>query len=204
MKKLLWFFLFAIPVLPCGKERWSLKTLKDEDVSNVNMMPIHSTISDLNDILAPTRQQLDAKPDSRFAQELRTYSTQGYLVGFKLEADEDFHIVLSDVNLPSKTMIFEMPSQNCVSDALKNTEALLRNSWEQRFGKALPRFRRPVGRVLVEMEGYGFFDFLHGQTGVAKNGFELHPVISWREVRKPTAKPTKYGSDGYFRARFNH
>jgi hypothetical protein len=24
----------------------------------------------------------------------------------------------------------------------------------------------------------GFFDFLHGQNGVAPNGFELHPVLS--------------------------
>ncbi len=27
--------------------------------------------------------------------------------------------------------------------------------------------------------GVGFFDFLHGQTGVATNGIELHPVIGF-------------------------
>jgi len=25
--------------------------------------------------------------------------------------------------------------------------------------------------------GVGFFDFLHGQTGVAPNGIELHPLL---------------------------
>src|SRR5262249_10830121 len=29
----------------------------------------------------------------------------------------------------------------------------------------------------VRVTGVGFFDFLHGQTGVAPNGIELHPVI---------------------------
>ncbi len=27
------------------------------------------------------------------------------------------------------------------------------------------------------MTGTGFFDFLHGQTGVAPNGIELHSVL---------------------------
>jgi hypothetical protein len=27
------------------------------------------------------------------------------------------------------------------------------------------------------IRGIGFFDFLHGQTGVAPNGIELHPVL---------------------------
>jgi hypothetical protein len=27
--------------------------------------------------------------------------------------------------------------------------------------------------------GVAFFDFLHGQTGVAPNGIELHPVLGF-------------------------
>jgi hypothetical protein len=30
----------------------------------------------------------------------------------------------------------------------------------------------------VQITGVGFFDFIHGQTGVAPNGIELHPVLS--------------------------
>jgi hypothetical protein len=26
----------------------------------------------------------------------------------------------------------------------------------------------------------GFFDFLHGQTGVAPNGIELHPLVLFK------------------------
>lgn len=29
------------------------------------------------------------------------------------------------------------------------------------------------------MTGVGFFDVIHGQTGVAPNGIELHPVVSF-------------------------
>ena len=33
-------------------------------------------------------------------------------------------------------------------------------------------------RPLVRISGVGFFDYLHGQRGVAPNGIELHPVLS--------------------------
>ena len=32
-------------------------------------------------------------------------------------------------------------------------------------------------RPLVRITGVGFFDYLHGQRGVAPNGIELHPVL---------------------------
>ncbi len=33
-----------------------------------------------------------------------------------------------------------------------------------------------VARPLVQITGVGFFDYIHGQRGVAPNGIELHPV----------------------------
>lgn len=32
--------------------------------------------------------------------------------------------------------------------------------------------------VPVHITGIGLFDFIHGQTGVAPDGVELHPVLS--------------------------
>jgi hypothetical protein len=40
----------------------------------------------------------------------------------------------------------------------------------------------PVGADLVEVTGVGFFDFEHGQNGVAPNAIELHPVLGIRRV----------------------
>src|ERR1035437_3520851 len=30
----------------------------------------------------------------------------------------------------------------------------------------------------IQLVGIGFFDYIHGQTGVAPNGIEIHPVLS--------------------------
>jgi hypothetical protein len=40
---------------------------------------------------------------------------------------------------------------------------------------ALPDFQDVAVPVMVT--GLGFFDFAHGQRGVAPNAIELHPVI---------------------------
>jgi hypothetical protein len=196
VQRLILSLLFASSAFACGSERWAVKTSADKDAQKVNLSPIISTISDLNQITPPTREQLDAKPDSRFPAELRTYKTQGYLVGFKREADQDFHIVIADPDDPRITMIVEMPSEECVPQELRNDSAELRAAWQVRFGKATAKFKVVFGRsgaanmawssanhkIKVEIVGIGFFDFLHNQTGVAKNGFELHRVLSWKEI----------------------
>jgi hypothetical protein len=40
---------------------------------------------------------------------------------------------------------------------------------------------RRVARICrrARVSGVAFFDFLHGQTGVAPNGIELHPVLGF-------------------------
>jgi hypothetical protein len=41
-------------------------------------------------------------------------------------------------------------------------------------------FTKLEGRATIL--GVGFFDFLHGQTGVAPNGIELHPVLRFMKA----------------------
>lgn len=145
------------------------------------MQPILTTVANLNNIVAPTRAKLDGKPDSRFPEELHTYTVTGYLMGFKLETDQDFHIVLGDLHSPA-TMVVEMPSEGCMPASLRNQSAQLRASWQVRFGKATQKFKKmEVHKMKIRVTGIGFFDFIHGQTGVAKNGFELHRVLAWTE-----------------------
>jgi hypothetical protein len=45
-------------------------------------------------------------------------------------------------------------------------------------GAASPTFKTKIRAAKVRITGVGFFDFLHGQTGVAANGIELHPVLA--------------------------
>src|SRR5260370_1246977 len=39
------------------------------------------------------------------------------------------------------------------------------------------RWSVKTANIPVQIKGVGFFDFLHGQTGVAPNGIELHPLL---------------------------
>lgn len=177
--------IVAMPTVlfACGVERWAVKTFADSDAARVNLTPVAATVASLNGIPAPSRAELDAKPNGRFPAELSTYRVEGYLIGFKREADEDFHIVIKDLSGPS-TMVVEIPWGSCVPKALQNDSVILQAAWETRFGKVTSKFKDVhQHKIKVEIIGVGFFDFIHGQTGVAKNGFELHRVISWKELR---------------------
>lgn len=183
MKRLLAFLLFPAVVLSCGTERWAVKTSADKDASRLDFNASVATVSELNVIPAPTRKELDAHPDTRFLAELKTYRVTGVLVGFKRETDEDFHVVIRDM-VTKDTMVVEIPAGGCVPPSLQKQVEALQVSFVARFGKPSAKFRNvEKHKMKVEIVGVGFFDFLHGQTGVAKNGFELHRVISWREVQ---------------------
>jgi len=40
--------------------------------------------------------------------------------------------------------------------------------------------------------GVALLDFLHGQTGVARNGIELHPVLGFACLSGPKPPPPKF------------
>ncbi len=187
MKRLLLALLCATAALPCGVERQAVKTLADIDRLRVNTTPIDNTIAILNTRTAPSRRDLMAASNYRIAPyELQVWRVTGYLVGFKLEADEDFHIVLADLDDPTQTMVVEIPSEHCMKGS-----GALQASWQKRFGKATPKFKRVLAhKIMVQVTGYGFFDIIHGQTGVARNGFELHPLTDWKEVFAHGILPT--------------
>src|SRR6059036_1361944 len=48
---------------------------------------------------------------------------------------------------------------------------------------------RLMMKSALTVTGVGFFDFLHGQTGVAPNGIELHPVLGFALVSGGPAPP---------------
>jgi hypothetical protein len=82
------------------------------------------------------------------------------------EADSDLHLVLQ---ADGQQMIAESPAPSCDSKATP-----LRR---QQMTAARARVR-VCARAHVT--GVAFFDFDHGQTGVAPNAIELHPVLGFR------------------------
>src|SRR5439155_21783243 len=100
----------------------------------------------------------------------------------KLEEDRDIHLVIAEPSNPSATMITEFPDADQCSGAVASGSAAemrtARATLISAFGQpSSSQFTNLTGTVTIT--GVGFFDFLHGQTGVAPNGIELHPVVGF-------------------------
>jgi hypothetical protein len=156
----------------CGVERWSVKTGTDADVGLVNLN------SSTNTTIAAMRAPAAPNPipaNNRVAPlETTEWVINATLTLYKLESDSDYHLVLQDAN--GLTMIAEIPSPTCVGAGSPFLPGITnaRNEFNARF-TATTSFQ--TANIPVQIKGVGMFDFLHGQTGVAPNGIELHPVL---------------------------
>jgi len=156
----------------CGVERWSVKTGTDADVGLVNLnSSTNTTIAALRAPAAPS----PIPPNNRVSPwETTEWVLNATLTLYKLESDSDYHLVLQDAN--GLTMIVEIPSPSCVGAGSPFLAGITnaRNEFNARF-TATTSFQ--TANIPVQIKGVGMFDFLHGQTGVAPNGIELHPVL---------------------------
>lgn len=156
----------------CGVERWSVKTGTDADVGLVNLNSAsNTTIAAMRAPAAP-----NPIPANNRVSPLETtqWVINATLTQFKLESDSDYHLILQDAG--GLTMIVEIPSPSCVGAGSPFLAGITnaRNEFNARF-TATTSFQ--TANIPVQIKGVGMFDFLHGQTGVAPNGIELHPVL---------------------------
>jgi hypothetical protein len=189
------FFLSPAYGQRCGgTERWAVKVGTDPDAASVNLAsPVSITVGEINKLPDP-RGQI-GKDTDRIDAEKRVYSVRGILRLFKYEADDDYHLVITDASLkyskggkntkPTGTsFIAEIPDPKCYMG--KKGPLNRRSHWETQIRNARDQFEIRLDReeedkemnVPVTIVGVAFFDRDHGQTGRARNGFELHPVIS--------------------------
>lgn len=167
----------------CGTERWPVKTLADPQGDAIFNAPATvSTIEELSAIPAPTRKELMEATNTRFPAEVAAGRKLVHVavLGFKLETDSDIHVVIANPKNLSSTMVTEIPSPACVPPKYRSYIAGVRASFIQAFGAPTPRMKHLAKPRLIQAEGPLFFDFIHGQTGVAKNGAELHPLLFWK------------------------
>jgi hypothetical protein len=179
-----------------GHERWSVKTGSDPDAQGLTgQAPTATTIAQLTALAVPPVLPPDGRSDGA---EKTVWQVNATLQGFEGEADGDFHMVLADGQ--GNTMIAEIPNPGDITSpsyfAGQITSA--RTAFDNHFQIAenisqptvptvptvaagpeatLGSGFRDVS-VPVTVTGLGFFDFAHGQRGVAPNAIELHPVIS--------------------------
>jgi hypothetical protein len=163
--------------LHCGVERWPVKTLTDGDASVIKFTPVvRTTVPRLTGITQPSTLPQSARIAPT---EETTYRLRGTILQqSKLEGDSDIHLVLKST-ITGENMIAEIPNPGCVSDPSAAAKiAPARAAFVATFGEPTSTWNHENRQVTLV--GVGFFDFPHGQTGVAKNAIELHPVISFR------------------------
>jgi hypothetical protein len=162
----------------CGVELWATKTLRDPGAHAINFTLHDTTVAWLDHQHAP------ADPDAvghRIAPvETTLWRVRVQLVGYRIEEDGDYHLVLRDPHSGS-SMIGEIPAPYCVASRADQYRALraavdrighhhaTRRWWWLDYHGATP--------PTITISGVGFFDRIHDQDGVAPNGVELHPVL---------------------------
>ena len=153
----------------CGTERWNIKTGTDSQAASVSLVPKPNTVAALVALTAAGGGNSRESPTETTLWEL----TDVTLSMIKLETDSDYHMVLSD---GSHTMIAEIPYPTCATGS--SWACLISRARSEVDGKFSSISSSPQYPALtVTVRGVGFFDFLHGQTGVAPNGIELHAVL---------------------------
>jgi hypothetical protein len=162
--------------LRCGIERWNVKTLTDPAARSVNFVPRSTTVNALRRLRVPP---VTFNTPRIGGIETTTYGVQARLVEMKLEADRDVHLVIASPSTGG-TMIVEFPDPHCTVGAVhRYAMAQARTRLIATCGRPpVSEFRRLSGTATIT--GVGFVDVLHGQTGVAPNGIELHPVLGFR------------------------
>jgi hypothetical protein len=174
------------PLSHCGTERWHIKTLDDADASKIKATPKMATLDQLRALAVPAGYDKNNDSSRYVPVEETEYTIQAVLAGFKEEADRDLHVVLADPSNKAHTMIGEVPDPQCSTVAASGHAAQIskvRTSFLKCFGPApVGKLKTFSGAMLVQLTGVGFFDVLHGQTGVGPNGIELHPIVKIKTI----------------------
>jgi len=172
------YFIYKSPNgkdVACGVERWSVKTCIDVDTVLVNFNNIvPSTITYQRSL--PVQTYLP--PNNRLPLEDTVYSLDCKLLQYKLEDDGDVHCVIATINNSSETMIGEICDPQCpgISTTSRYTELTTLRNWFVSNYNPTTSWQYP--NVSIHIVGVGFYDFLHGQTGIPPNGREIHPILS--------------------------
>jgi hypothetical protein len=147
--------------LACGTQRWNVKTLADRP----RLLPARrTTVARLGAVRAPA-----SLPNTRLPFERHLFTVTAAVTQIRPESDSDLHVALS---AGGHTMIAESAAPICATRAALPTRRLI--------DRVRPLM---VLCARARVTGVAFFDFLHGQTGAAPNGIELHPILRFRCLR---------------------
>jgi hypothetical protein len=153
-------------------ERWSVKTGTDPQAPSVVLSSyISSTIYNFQQSTRPSSLPSNGRVAPRETTQYRLGAT---LTKYIRESDSDYHLVIVDSS--GRTMIAEIPAINCVGAGSPFGPGIS-HARQQFDGRFTATTSWKTTSTPVTIKGVGFWDFLHGQTGVAPNGIEVHPVL---------------------------
>lgn len=164
----------------CGVERWPIKTLSDPDVGAVNFRPKLTTVGALRSKRAP---RVGYSTPRIHGVETTTYRVRARLIEYAVEDDRDIHLVISAPSNMAKTMIVEFPDPTCPGardSRKKSAMGRARAALVAACGAPSTSFHELRGKATIT--GVGFFDVKHGQSGLAPNAIELHPVLGFKRA----------------------
>jgi hypothetical protein len=162
----------------CGVWRWDVKTLSDPLRTSVDFSAIPKNLLRLRRLTPPS--SLSSTTPRLPGIERHTYDVRAQVIEAKIEDDGDIHLVIASRTYRHRTMIVEFPNPNCVASGFKRDRmrAARREVLDACGPLSTSSFTTLRGNVRIK--GVGFWDEIHGQTGVAPNGIELHPVLRFR------------------------
>ena len=140
--------------LACGVERWTVKTLQDRPVL---LRARSTTVAHLISLRRPA-----FLPARRSLFERHIYSVVAAVTLVRQEDDGDLHVVLQSGRAHMITEAPNAPFCTARATAVRKRQMRVARSRVRLCARA---------RVV----GVAFWDFFHGQTGVAPNAIELHP-----------------------------
>jgi hypothetical protein len=177
-------------------ERWVVKTAADADAQALtSQSPTPTTVAALRALPVPALLPPDGRSEGA---EKTVWQLTATLQAYRMESDGDYHLVIADDQ--NNTMIAEIPNPGDITApsyfGAQITNA--RTAFDNHFqiaeninaptAPAAPAAAVEAGAVEaaqfqqiavpVTITGLGYFDFNHGQLGVAPNAIELHPVIN--------------------------
>ena len=171
-------------------ERWAVKTAADADAQALTgQSATTTTVAQMRALAVPPQLPPDGRSEGA---EKTVWQITATLQTYRREADGDYHLVIADDQ--GSTMIAEIPNPGDItSPSFFATQiAGAREAFDGHFqitedvsAPTAPAAMEPGGgpqfaqiSVPVTVTGLGYFDFNHGQLGVAPNAIELHPVIN--------------------------
>ena len=179
-------------VAECGQERWPVKMVQDthkkyfyvgKKVSSGELVPaVTTTVAKLSREPWPFTWKPNQKPElwsyklRHGTAEFTIWQITTTIIEKRNEDDDDYHLVLKS---GKKTMIGEIPSDECIEDSPAPFKAMIKQARADLDAYLdLPGNHASNMNARVRLTGIGFFDRVHGGIGqVKKNGIELHPII---------------------------